>query len=378
VNETSDPWSELAPDPVAIAHVRAWLDWLGYDHFQQIARPDYFTSPFPDREAFERRLAVAPVALATAMRLLLLADPLPAGQIVRDLGLEIAEALVATGLLSADENNGTLSTTGRSLVSWLGTWLVVSTNPRYPAYRPEAGEVYMGPDSLTLAAELARCSAGLPVGESLDLCAGSGIAGLSLLARGRRGAWVGIDQSTQSTRAARFNAALNDCADLYAPVAGNLYEPVGDRQFSLIVCNPPFIPVPEGHAFPRYGDGGEDGAVVLRPIMDGLAAHLAPDGMALVYAEGIGDGGGPFIRQELAHLARRDQLDMTLRVISSVPVATALFTLGQMLSSATPSRLEELHAWKSLFERTGTTHYQKYLLTARHGAGTLTLTSLAV
>lgn len=372
-----DPWADLAPDPAGIATVREWLDRIGYDHFQQAARPDYFTSPFPDREAFGRRLAVAPAPIATAMRLLLLADPLPADEIVRDIGLDVAEALVETGLLAEDPATGALSTGGRSLVSWLGTWLVVATNPWYPSHRPEAGEVYMGPDSLTLAIELARTIAGLPEGDGLDLCCGSGIAGLSALARGHRGSWTGVDRSMQAVRAARFNAALNGRETRYEPLDGDLYTPVMGRRFGLITCNPPFIPVPVGHAFPIHGDGGEDGATVLRPVLDGLAAHLAPDGTALVYAEGIGDAVGPFIREDLARVARRDGLDVRLRIFSSVPAATALFTLGQMLSRSTPSRLGELAAWTSLFERTGTTHYQKYLLTAEHGAGSLAMTSLA-
>jgi methylase of polypeptide subunit release factors len=373
-----DPWDGLEPAPAPVAFLREWLDRIGYDQFQQIARPDYFTSPFPDRDLFSRRLTVAPAPLATAMRLLLLADPMPAGEIVSGIGLDAAEALVEAGLLAADAGAETLSTGGRSLVSWLGSLLVVSTNPRYPSFREHAGEVYMGPDSLTLAAEVVRRSAGLPSGECLDLCSGSGMAGLVALARGQSGTWTAVDRSHQAIRAARFNAALNGWQDRYLPLAGDLYAPVEGRTFDLITCNPPFIPVPAGHAFPVYGDGGEDGTTVLRPLLDGLASHLAKDGMALIYAEGTGDPSGPFIREELASICRRDGLDVTLRIVSSVPATTALFTLGQMLSAATPSRLDELDAWTSLFERSGAERYLKYLLAARHGTGSLEITSLAI
>lgn len=373
-----DPWSDLSPESGAIAHLRDWLEWIGYDQFQQQARQDYFSSPFPDRETFLRRLAVAPAPLAAAMRLLLLAEPLSAPEIVRDIGLETAEALIESGVIAEDSDSGAFSTGGKSLVSWLGVWLLVSANPRYPSFRPEAGEVYMGPDSLTLAAELARSVGSLPVGDGLDLCAGSGIAGLSMLARGRAGNWVGVDRSLQAVRASRFNAALNGSAPRYSSNPGNLYEPVRGRQFSLIVCNPPFIPVPDGHAFPVYGDGGEDGASILRPVILGLSDHLAPDGQAIIYAEGIGDATGPFIRDELVSAAGRFGLDFSLRVVSSVPGSTALYTLGQMLSGASPSRLDELEAWKSLFERTRTSRYVKYLLKATHGAGKIEITTLAI
>lgn len=117
---------------------------------------------------------------------------------------------------------------------------------------------------------------------------------------------------------------------------------------------------------------------MLRPLIAGLPGHLAPGGLAIVYAEGLGDERGPFIGAELERDAGRLGLDLSLRIISSVPAATALYTVGQMLAACTPSRLPELEAWKSLFDRTGATRYVKYLLRASPGPGRLELTTLAM
>ncbi len=374
---TEGDWSALDPAEENVSVLRAFLRGIGYDAFQQSARLDYARSPYPDREAFAQRLETAPPALGAALRLFLLADPVRSDALVDAVGYDVVEASVAAGLLAHDAESDAFHTEGRSVVSWFGGFYLCSTNPYYPASPPGGGAVYMGPDSLSLASALLRLAPALPTeGDAADLCCGSGIAGLSAALRTPGLDWTAIDLSPEAVAAAGFNAALNGVADRHRASAGDLFAPLGDRRFDLITCNPPFIPVPDGTGFPLYGAGGEDGLVVLNPLLDGIAARLSDTGTAVIYAEGPGDAEGPFVLARLREVAARDGLDARLEVHSAATIPQALYTLGAMLARQRPSRLEEIVHWKGLFERLGAGGYFTYVLTVRHGSGRVEASSL--
>ena len=87
---------------------------------------------------------------------------------------------------------------------------------------------------------------------------------------------VAVDVNPRALAFSRFNALLNGLEiDLRE---GSLFDPVGDRRFDRIVTNPPFEPVPPGTSWFRHSAGGEDGLDLVRRILDGLDAHLTPDG----------------------------------------------------------------------------------------------------
>lgn len=371
-----DARSRLDPDPESIAELRAVLDRLGYDAAHQWFRPDYFVSPFPNRERFLEAVDHLPAPLATALRLFALADPVELTEAERDLGREVVEAGLATRLLVAG-GDGMVDSSGFSIVSRLGCYAVVSTNPYYPGFRPNNADVYAGPDSFALAAQLDRLAAALPaVGTAVDLCCGSGIAGQGLAARLPGLAWTGVDLARAAVEAATFNARLNGLGDRYRPVIGDLYEPLSGERFDLIVCNPPFIPVPAGHSFPGYGAGGEDGLAVLRPLFDKLRHYLADGGQAVVYAEGIGDAKGPTVRGLVEDVARRDGLDAELLVVAAATTEQALYALGRLLANQKPSRLDEVGAWAESFVRQRVEGYFKYFVVARPGRGSFRVASL--
>jgi hypothetical protein len=370
-------WAALDPADESLAVLREFLRRVGYDAFQQAARLDYARSPFPDRDEFARRLDSAPPALAAALRLLLLADPVPSAPLVAALGYEVVEAAVAAGVLAHDAAADAFHTEGRSLVSWFGGCYLCSTNPYYPAAPAGGGAVYMGPDSLALASALLRRAPLLPAeGDAADLCCGSGIAGLSVALRTPGLSWTAVDLAPEAVACAAFNAGLNGVADRHRAAPGDLFAPLGGRRFDLLVCNPPFVPVPDGTPFPLYGAGGDDGLAVLRPLLDGVAARLREGGVAVVYAEGLADGDGPFVLRELRRVAARDRLDARLEVLSLATTPQALYTLGSMLARQQPSRLGELPRWQDLFARRQATGYATYALEIRSGAGSVEVASL--
>jgi release factor glutamine methyltransferase len=122
-------------------------------------------------------------------------------------------------------------------------------------------------------------------GAALDLCCGSGCIAVSL-ALGRRGARVvAVDLSPGALELARENAAALG-ADVEL-LEGDLFAPLpAGPPFQVIVSNPPYVPSGELPGLPREVrreppmalDGGPDGLDLLRRIVAGAPARLAPGG----------------------------------------------------------------------------------------------------
>lgn len=125
----------------------------------------------------------------------------------------------------------------------------------------------------------------------LDLCTGSGCILLSLLHELRNAGGLGTDLAEEALEAARENAVRLGLQERAAFRQGDLWEPVGDERFDLIVSNPPYVPTeviptlePEVRCGEPYAalDGGEDGLVFYRRIMREAAGHLKPSGIIIV------------------------------------------------------------------------------------------------
>ena len=125
----------------------------------------------------------------------------------------------------------------------------------------------------------------------LDLCTGSGCILLSLLHELRNADGLGTDLSEEALEAARENAVRLGLQERGTFRQGDLWEPVGDERFDLIVSNPPYVPTdviptlePEVRCGEPYAalDGGEDGLVFYRRIMKEAAGHLKPSGIIIV------------------------------------------------------------------------------------------------
>ena len=146
-------------------------------------------------------------------------------------------------------------------------------------------------DTETLAQQaLKRLRSGMT---ALDLCAGTGAIGLSLKLV-KPGVRVTLaDLSQDALALARRNAqALNADVEI---VAGDLFAPLGERRFDMIVCNPPYIRTEELSSLQREVtfepamalDGGADGLAFYRRIAAQAPAHLNGDGFLCLE---IGDG----------------------------------------------------------------------------------------
>jgi methylase of polypeptide subunit release factors len=78
-------------------------------------------------------------------------------------------------------------------------------------------------------------------GESvLDVFAGSGYQALAVADTAAR--VVCVDHSRAAVACARGNAALNGAASKVEVRCGDLFEPVDDERFDVVIANPPLIP----------------------------------------------------------------------------------------------------------------------------------------
>ena len=122
--------------------------------------------------------------------------------------------------------------------------------------------------------KLARLTIRRPVGSALDLGCGSGVH--ALLAAGHCGRVVATDVNPRAVDFARFNALLNgfniECFE------GNWLGPVQERQFDLVVSNPPYVVSPGSDML--YRDGGQPGDWMSEKLVREVPAHLKPGGFA--------------------------------------------------------------------------------------------------
>ena len=120
----------------------------------------------------------------------------------------------------------------------------------------------------------------------LDLCTGSGCLAI-LAARIFPEAQVdAVDLSPDALEVARRNVADSGYEDRIALHQGDLFAPLKNRKYDVIITNPPYVDAeamanlpPEYRHEPEMAlASGEDGLDIVRRILREAAKHLTPDG----------------------------------------------------------------------------------------------------
>jgi ribosomal protein L3 glutamine methyltransferase len=120
----------------------------------------------------------------------------------------------------------------------------------------------------------------------LDLCTGSGCLAILASRSFPNAAIDAVDISKDALAVAARNVrdyGLEDRLNLYQ---GDLFEPLGDNSYDLIISNPPYVDAlgmaslpRECRAEPKLAfDGGADGLDIVRRILDEAGRHLTPEG----------------------------------------------------------------------------------------------------
>jgi len=192
-------------------------------------------------------------------------------------GESVFDALKQLGLLRASASNP-----GQVLCPiWLypADGLLIASDrredPEGGPFNPAADVVFPAiyPGTLRFLRLLPQVRGG---GDALDLCGGTGIGALRLSRTAREA--VTADLTERSAFFAEFNARLNGAR--VASLCGDLYSPVQGRQFAVITAHPPFVPATGDTMV--YRDGGSTGEEVTRRVIEGVPAHLLPDGACVI------------------------------------------------------------------------------------------------
>ena len=136
--------------------------------------------------------------------------------------------------------------------------------------------------------------------EVLDMGTGSGVCAVFAARHARR--VVAVDINAAAARCAKMNSLLNRLESRIEVRHGDLFEPVAEERFDLILFNPPFV-IGE----PRNDrDRAWRSTDVAERFADGLGRHLKPGGAALLLLSTFGDAAA-FLRPLLErghHISR--------------------------------------------------------------------------
>jgi release factor glutamine methyltransferase len=150
------------------------------------------------------------------------------------------------------------------------------------------------PDTETLVEnvlQFCRAAAGFESPRVLDLCTGSGCIAAAVAQNLKAATVLATDISPKAVAVAKRNIERLKLDDRVTVEVGDLYEPVSrtpdPSPFDLILANPPYIPSGEIEKLDRNVreyepvealDGGMDGLVIHRRIIEGAVERLVPGG----------------------------------------------------------------------------------------------------
>lgn len=123
----------------------------------------------------------------------------------------------------------------------------------------------------------------------LDLCTGGGSLAILAARIFSQAAIDATDLSQDALEVGRINVQEHGLVNRIKLLQGDLFQPVEDKAYDLIITNPPYVSNAEVKAFPReYAHepemahlGGADGLDLVRRILAGAAKHLNPGGALL-------------------------------------------------------------------------------------------------
>ena len=126
----------------------------------------------------------------------------------------------------------------------------------------------------------------LAVENVLDLCTGSGCLAILASQSFPNASIDAVDISKDALDVAARNIADYGLEDRVTLHRGDLFKPLGDTRYDLIISNPPYVDAQgmaelprECRAEPKLAfDGGADGLDIIRRILDQAGRHLTPQG----------------------------------------------------------------------------------------------------
>ncbi len=124
----------------------------------------------------------------------------------------------------------------------------------------------------------------------LELCTGSGCLPIMLADMFQNAQVDAVDISADALEVARKNVATYELQDRVNLIQSDLYTNVPDKQYDLIITNPPYVNSGSMASLPQEYlhepqialAGGDDGMDLVRKIVAGAAQRLKADGILMV------------------------------------------------------------------------------------------------
>jgi methylase of polypeptide subunit release factors len=208
-----------------------------------------------------RRRLPSGTALDTLIKLFCLGLPMPTDELTHAVGRTTADHLARIGVVTHERE----STIPLMAIDAVDDLLIAHDPARRGAPLPGDHVIGLGPAPRTLAALTVRSRAR----RVLDLGTGSGIH--ALLALNHCDQVVATDINPKALAYTHFNAALNRLA-MPTIRQGDLFQPVADEAFDLIVANPPYVLSPDSSL--HFRDSGMVGDDLSHTVVREAARHL--------------------------------------------------------------------------------------------------------
>ncbi|WP_323791556.1 methyltransferase [Nocardioides sp.] len=288
--------------------------------------------------------------LETLVRLFLLQTPVPAA--LAEAALPgLVDRLAVAGLLeqSVSEVAARLDCRPYGTDDDEPLWVVSDLTPGL-----DGGPQRVGGDHVLgfspASTSLAQLTLREPVGSALDLGTGCGVQALHLARHSER--VVATDVNARALALARFNAVLNDVADVVEVRDGSFFEPVRGERFDLIATNPPFVISPATGERLVYRDSGLPGDRVVEDIVRAAPTHLNPGGWCQVLANWVISVDRPWDERLAEWLSpEHDALVVQREVLD--PAAYVELWLKDAGQHGAPDYLHRYDTWLSWFDEQG-------------------------
>ncbi len=224
----------------------------------------------------------------------------------------------------------------------------------------DSGDLVLWPNITTRLLQL--FSAGTPSGDVLDLGAGCGILGI--LAAPRSRTVTATDLNPRAAEFTQFNAWLNGTTNVET-FTGDTFEPVADRNFDLIMANPPFFITPGSSQM--FCENSMELDLYCRRVVRESARHLKEGGYFQALIEWVQVSGQPW-RERVEEWLEESQCDAWLvRTYAREVAAYAAERIESMWPAQRSSvRFDE---WMDYYRRLGVEEVHGGILALRKRSG---------
>ena len=322
-----------------------------------LEREQILTLPSSDvARVLRRTRGLSP--LNTLILLFFLGVPTPSQAVASALAPMKLDSWLQAGLLHPPDSAGQVDP---RIQIWPVSGLLLAVD--LPWRRPTAPEAdfVVPPGPLTL--QLANAMIRRPCERVLDLGTGSGA--LALLAASFAATVAATDKNERALAFTRFNTRLNQIDNVRC-LAGDLFEPVAQERFQLIVCNPPYVISPTQRFL--YRDSGERGDVFCCRLARAAVQHLEIGGFFQFTANLAHQEGRPW-REDLESWFKDLDCDVLILVKSTETASDYAMNWILSTESKEPALVSQRYeAWMDYFARQRIEAISYLLVTLRRSA----------